>query len=253
MTQVDGQSLRLRHMSAQDLGFVVEEHRIHFPDGFFARLGAAFLVEYYRSHLSSPAARTWIAELDGQPCGFLVGMTNPALHRRHLLHSRGLLRRGLLALLARPDLTLHFLRTRARRYARAMLKARRPMPGSPQRSASTRVAVLAHVAVRPHARSRGIGTGLIERFVQDAAAAGCTRITLVTDAGPEGASGYYTHRGWQPRGEHPTHDGKLLTTFDLVLVGPALTKVDAREARPAKRRPTKRRPTKRGPTKRGAP
>ena len=40
-------------MNTADLGFVVREHRRHFPDGFFARLGRGFLREYYRAFLLS--------------------------------------------------------------------------------------------------------------------------------------------------------------------------------------------------------
>ncbi|WP_328971443.1 GNAT family N-acetyltransferase [Streptomyces sp. NBC_00239] len=204
-------------MTPEELPFVVAEHRKHFPDGFFARLGPAFLTAYSRTYISSPHAGAYIAESDGEPVGFLVGVIEPVAHRRHVLqvHRRKLLLRAAGALALRPPLALHFLRTRLPRYCRGLLRGR-PAPQVARGPRGT-TAVLAHVAVVEHARSRGIGEVLISRFVEDANNAGCARVSLVTVLGDGGAGMYYERRGWVPQGETSSPDGRRLATYDLLL------------------------------------
>lgn len=212
-----GIPFQIRRMGPEQLPFVVAEHLKYFPDGFFARLGPSFLTAYCRTYLSSPHAAAYIAERDGEPVGFLVGVVAPEAHRRHVLevHRRKLLVCAAAGLAVRPQLTAHFLRTRLPRYCRKLL------PGRPAEQAAAgprgTTAVLAHVAVVEHARSRGIGDALIDRFVEDAADAGCARVSLVTALGDDGAGPYYERRGWVYRGETRTPDGRQLATYDLPL------------------------------------
>jgi GNAT superfamily N-acetyltransferase len=215
-----------RPMTQADLEFVVSQHLHHFPDGFFARLGRTFLCEYYRAFLTGSAVRATIAEVDREPAAYLVGVTDPAAHRDHVVqrHGRTLVLKALAAMLRRPALAVLFLRTRAGLYARKLLRRRGPSapdspgsaadPGSapPPRSGAT--AVLTHVAVVPTAQSRGIGSELIRRFDEEVATAGCERLTLVTASGDEGAGPYYRRRGWQASGDRCTPDGLHLTTYE---------------------------------------
>ncbi|MGP3684239.1 GNAT family N-acetyltransferase [Streptomyces sp. IBSNAI002] len=218
------QPFSVRFMANEDLPFVVGEHRRHFPDGFFARLGPAFLTSYTRTYLTSPHATGFIAEVDGRPAGFLVGIVDGAPHRRHLLRAHGisLLGRAALGLLARPRLAWQFSRTRLARYYRKLVPGRAPVGAAGPRPAHRvgREAVLSHVAVTPDARSLGIGNELIERFAQFALLADCARISLVTAAGPTGAGPYYEQRGWRRRGETRTPDGLPFVTYERTLLPP---------------------------------
>jgi ribosomal protein S18 acetylase RimI-like enzyme len=205
-------------MSTADLGFVVREHRRHFPDGFFARLGRGFLREYYRAFLTSAKSRTVVAELDGTPVAYLVGVTDPAAHRSHVVqrHGRTLLVRAAAAMLVRPSLAYCFLRTRVGLYTRKLLRRRSRVAAGPvQANGDDSVtAVLTHVAVAPEAQSIGIGSELIAHFDQEVAAVGCDRLALVTASGEDGAGPYYRRRGWKARGERCTPDGMQLTTYE---------------------------------------
>ncbi|HWL97938.1 MAG TPA: GNAT family N-acetyltransferase [Nocardioidaceae bacterium] len=206
-------------MSPADLGFVVREHRRHFPHGFFARLGGGFLREYYRAFLTSAKSRTVVAELDGAPVGYLVGVTDPAAHRSHVVHRHGrvLVARAVAAMLVRPSLAFRFLRTRVGLYTRKLLRRgpRVPSGGSVEASDDgCATAVLTHVAVTPEAQSIGIGTELIDRFDREVAGVGCDRLALVTASGDDGAGPYYRRRGWTPRGDRSTPDGLRLTTYE---------------------------------------
>jgi ribosomal protein S18 acetylase RimI-like enzyme len=213
-----------RTMDAEDLPFVVEQHLHHFPDGFFARLGPRFLREYYRGFLTGASARTAVAETDGRRVGYLVGVTDPASHRDHVVrrHGRGLVLRAAAAMLLRPSLAVCFLRTRSGLYTRKLLRRRRrasTAPASP--GTAGRTAVLTHVAIEPSAQSQGIGSTLIQRFQRQVADAGCDRLTLVTASGDDGAGPYYRRRGWTALGERRTPDGLLLTTFERPVAGHA--------------------------------
>lgn len=206
--------VRYRAMSPADLPYVVAEHRHHFPDGFFARLGPRFLTEYYRAFLTGPSTRTIVADQDGEPVGYLVGVTDPAAQRAHVVqqHGRRLMARAAAAMLVRPFLAALFLRTRGCLYARKLL--RRRSDGRAVEVPCPRAAVLSHVAIADRAQSAGIGSALVRWFEQQAAAAGCERLVLVTVSGEDGAAGYYRRRGWKAAGERCTPDGRWLTTFE---------------------------------------
>lgn len=207
-------------MGAEQVPFVVAEHLTCFPDGFFARLGPAFLAAHCRTYISSPYACAYVAERNGQAVGFLVGVIDPAAHRRHVLHEHGrrLVLCALAALSMRPRLATHFLRQRLTRYCRKLLV---PRIAGEEAAPHGVTAVLAHVAVSGHARSGGAGGALIGRFVADASDAGCARVSLVTAVGDGGAGPYYERRGWIRRGETRTPEGRLLATYDLPLTRPA--------------------------------
>lgn len=214
----------VRFMDPKHLPYVVREHLRLFPDGFFARLGPGFLTAYTGTYLTSPHALAFIAVVDGRPVGYLVGVTDPALHRRHVLRRHGgkLLMHALGGLAVRPGLLVHFLRTRLPRYYRKLTRRQQPQqvaPASPQTPGGPG-AVLAHVAVDEAARSLGIGADLIERFVAAAAIAGCGRVSLVTADGPQGAGPYYQRRGWRPAGESQTPEGRRLLTYERALGAP---------------------------------
>jgi GNAT superfamily N-acetyltransferase len=207
-----------RRMGVADLPFVVDQHLHHFPDGFFARLGPTFLGEYYRAFLTGSSVSASVAEVDGQPAGYLVGVTDPATHREHVVrrHGRSLVLKALVAMLRHPSLGLLFLRTRMGLYARKLLRRARKPDASTGTQATAELgptAVLTHVAITPSAQSYGIGSELIRRFDDEVAGTGCEQLTLVTASGADGAGQYYEHRGWTPCGERRTPDGLWLTTY----------------------------------------
>jgi ribosomal protein S18 acetylase RimI-like enzyme len=216
-------------MEPEDLRFVIAEHGVHFPDGFFARLGPRFLTAYTGTYLTSPHARAYIAEVDGEPAGYLVGVLDPAAHRGHVfsVHGRRLALRAGAALCVRPRLALHFIRTRLGRYVRKVLPGLQGRGG--MTAAITRrdeaegvTAVLSHVAVANGVRSLGLGSGLVRHFVQDAAASGCARVSLVTAAEADGAGCYYERLGWEYVGETCTPEGRSFAIYDYAFTrGPA--------------------------------
>ncbi|MDX3695654.1 GNAT family N-acetyltransferase [Streptomyces europaeiscabiei] len=211
-------------MDQDDLGFVVTEHLSHFPDGFFARPGPRFLRAHTATYRSGAHARAYIAEVDRIPFGLLVGVTDPAAHREHVVRGHGwkLTLLACAGLAVRPRLALHFIRTRLGRYAGKLLPQRSGRNSSTEQAPSPggsdgTTAVLTHVAVIGRVRSLGLGTALVQRFADDATAAGCARVSLVTAAGPGGAGGYYERLGRRRTGETLTPEGRSFLTYEYPL------------------------------------
>ncbi|MBI4692822.1 MAG: GNAT family N-acetyltransferase [Gammaproteobacteria bacterium] len=59
-----------------------------------------------------------------------------------------------------------------------------------------RAAILEDMVVHPRARDRGLGGRLLEGAIAHCRAAGCARITLLTDADNVGAIRFYGRRGF---------------------------------------------------------
>lgn len=212
--------LSIRNMGAADLAFVVEQHSLYFPDGFFARLGRRFLTEYYHSFLTGESAFSSIAEMDGKRVGYLVGTTSPKHHREHVVRRHGvaLAWRAALAMLTRPRLTVHFLRTRAKLYGgKIVRRCLAGRAGNATQLGSASTAVLSHVAVVPDSQAQGAGTALLTQFEGSARKNGCQRILLVTASGQDGAGRYYRSHGWAAVAEQTTPDGRHLTTYSRQL------------------------------------
>jgi len=66
----------------------------------------------------------------------------------------------------------------------------------PSTALGGRVALLEDMVVRPDARGRGAGSLLLRAAVEFARAAGCLRITLLTDADNAAAQRFYARHGF---------------------------------------------------------
>lgn len=219
-------------MGLQDLSYVVDTHRAEFGDGFFARLGPRFLARYYRTFLDGPTAVAVIAESEGTPRGYLVGVLQPRQHRALLLryHGVGLAAHGTVAMIRHPRMGLTFLFTRSSRYVQGVkrgLRSRAPAADSGPGSGSAaepagETAVLTQVVVDRRHRARGVGTRLLNHFRTEAEQAGCTEAALVTVAGSSGAGAFYEAHGWTRSGSVTTPEGKSLWKYAISLpAGPS--------------------------------
>ena len=210
-------SVSLRAMELSALPTAVHLHRTTLPTGFFVELGDRFLTRYYRTFLTSPAAVALVAEIDGKIGGFLVGSSDEIAHHRHVIDlSRwGLARAGATALLARPELTARFLRTRARRYMRGIRRSSES--SEPAQERAPRTGVLSHIAVDQNLRRSGVGAALVEGFTQIAAVHDVEVLRLYTSDDNEAARTFYKRLGWQEQEIQHDIDGKpwILLTLDL--------------------------------------
>ena len=195
----------VRPADSADLRDTADLHLAQLPGGFFARLGAGFLRRYHATFLVSPYAVAFVATGVDEAVGFLVGTLDNRPHYRFVVKRLGLrlaLRAGA-AMLIRPALLWLFLRTRAVRYARWILRyplRARQVPAAagsapPAGVAGPTVAVLTHVAVSASAQGNGTGRALVAAFVDAARAAGADEARLVTTAGGP-AERFYDRLGW---------------------------------------------------------
>lgn len=199
--------------------FSAQLHRLLLPESFFVALGPRFVAAYHESFRSSPHGVALIAWLGSGPVGMLVGTTGNQAHYRWVARHRGLRLAGvgILALLARPALAVHFARTRGGRYLRAILRyalrGRSSTPGADPSADGGQTAVLTHVAVDEAARGHGLGRALVDTFVAEAAAGGAERGELVTDADNHDNHAFYRHCGWTAVDQHPDRDGQHKLRF----------------------------------------
>ena len=216
-----------------DLAFAARLHLQALPGGFFADLGERFLRSYYDTFVDSPYGAALVAEIDGGPVGALLGTVDNRKHWAWVVRHRGweLALRVLLALVVRPPLAWRFLRTRVRRYLRAVLRLVRRSTAShglgqvaaeadgDGAAAGVTIAVLMHVSVLSQARRCGAGAALVGRFVDAARGEGADVAELVTRANEAGAGGFYRRLGWEHRRDRAGHDGVRLSEFVLDLRG----------------------------------
>lgn len=216
-------------MTRGDLPFVLGQHREAFPDNVVGRLGPMLLHRYYRTFLNAPFSVSVVAEQHGHPAGYLVGILDTSRHRRLLLRRHGAaLAVALLVGFARhPVLVTRIMKSRAAKTLSARRTARRtgsqseldhrghggPDPGPGP------VAVLSHVAVPQSSQHRGIGRRLVDHFVAEARAAGCSEVWLATLDDTDGAWKFYERLGWESTSRRRTFDGRPLRFYCLRLDG----------------------------------
>ena len=190
-----------------DVAFSAALHAEALPHGFFVDLGPGFLRAYHRTYLDSPYAVFKVASLKGHRIGFVAGAIDPARHRRWLFRRHGLRLAaiGTGALLVRPRVGLHFLRTRVQRYLAAW-RRHRGQPGGRAAESTAAHAQLSHLATAPGARGVGAGAALVRAFVESARAGGADEVTLTTLRGPDGAGPFYRSQGWE-QGENVAFNG----------------------------------------------
>lgn len=211
-------SVQVRELRPGDVPRAVDLHRRSLPSSFFDRLGPRFLRAYHRGFADSPHGVALEAVDVDRLLGILVGTTDNAAHHRWVLRHRGgqLGVLGVLGLLGDPRLVVVFARTRALRYARAVLRRFAPSAaptggGGHGGGGAGRVAVLTHVVVDGSARRHGVGEALVHAFSRRAH--GAAYIALVTLDGPEGAAPFYDHLGWRRHARRRDHDGRPIIEY----------------------------------------
>lgn len=206
-------------LSPDDTAATAHLHASQLGHGFFGCLGERFLAAYHATFLASPHAVAFVAASGDRTVGFLVGTLAPQGHTRWVLRERGrrLAVLGALALAARPALAARFVRTRSGPYARRLLTGRRDRTPVPAADLRLRVAVLTHVAVDPSVRGSGVGSALVDAFVDSARCAGAERALLVTLEGERGAGPFYERLGWARTDSRTDRDGHPIAEFGLAL------------------------------------
>ena len=206
----DETAVCLRVVEVADVSRTARIHAAALPGGFFVDLGPRFLRCYHRTFLTSPAGVAILAERSGETVGFIVGTIDEATHYRHVVRRDRLAlgARGLVALGANPILLSRFVRTRAVRYLRGIVRLSRQVADLPE-DVTPRVTsgVLSHMAVESSSRGAGIGSTLLCAFEDTARALGAKTVRLSTAAENTAAQAFYERAGWRRGDERSDADG----------------------------------------------
>lgn len=196
-----------RPMELSDLESVAKQHLAQLSAGFFGSLGERFLVAYYRTYLTSPVGVAMIVEAEGRPAGYLVGTVDEASHREHVieLERTRLALIGLQCIMTRPGLIPRFVRTRLRKYGRAI---RPGIHRNARRHQPNRVSVLHHIAVAADSQGQGLGNALVSRFISLGRMHSVESFRLLTQTSNEMAMAFYLKHGWSVEKEIVDNDGE---------------------------------------------
>lgn len=163
--------IQVRRMQAADLSEVARVHSVAFQGFFLDAMGQPFLRAYYDVVLRYPESIALVAQdAGGRVVGFAVGFVNPSGFYAFLKSQwRRLLPGACYALLRRPQLL--------GRIVLSNLRVRKKSKAPP--SATDTTIELASIASAT--RAGGVGSQLIEAFVEQARRTRGTRIALTTD------------------------------------------------------------------------
>lgn len=224
---VPAASLEIRPLTREHLSATATLHAHQLPNGLFPALGQRFLRLWHRTFLDTDhAAGAVVVDTSAHDTvvGYLLLALDPLehIHELKIKYRRELLREGIYGLVRRPSLGLHFVRTRAVRYA-VRLFARRPC--CPDASAEEPVpAVVQAVVTDPRYAGRKVATRLLHWAQLRTMDAGIRQLALVTDAEmtsggallapaeSQGAAAMYDHLGWR-RVAQRERDGRQLVEF----------------------------------------
>jgi ribosomal protein S18 acetylase RimI-like enzyme len=206
----------IRPMTRRDVELAARWHSEEFPDGFYPRLGSRFLAAYYRTFLTSPYAVALVTVAGGRITGYVAGTFDERRHGRWVLlrYCVLLVAVGTLCLLLRPWLWRDFVRCRAIRYLRRLVRAVLEAI-TPQRTVAA--GELAYIVTAQEARGQGVGASLLNEFRDRASRAGTRELRLVTAADAPRLSSFYQRHGWLPGERRTTLDGRALASFRLPL------------------------------------
>lgn len=185
----------VRDTVSSDLRAIAVLHIDAFPDSVLARLGPDVMERYYDWQLSGPHdVVAIVAEVDGQPAGYLFGGVFRGSTIGFVKREKWLLFRSVLR---HPGVLRSSLGWRRIALAGRLL-ARRPSPPAPEAPAAVpprSFGVLA-IAVDPRAQGRGVGRALMAETTARARAQGFERLHLSVHPDNEQALRFYRGLGF---------------------------------------------------------
>ena len=181
---------------------VVTIHCKSFPNSRSTQLGKPFLRKMYRWFVLYQPKSAFIAEVDGQPVGFVTGAIGGS--------SRKIFRYAFLeilwAFLRRPGLFLQpDMFEQWHSYLWGIVPPKRKprlVSGNPEFVKAT----LDSIAVSPHARGKNVGKSLVSAFENAARLQGATILRLGVERDNMAARRLYESCGWELAREDAIHN-----------------------------------------------
>lgn len=179
----------IRGATEYDAAFCARLHTAAIPTGFLPRLGQRFLTLLYRSIISSEVGVVLVADLDGDPVGFVAGTTDTAGLYRRFLRRHGIAA----ACAALPRL----MRPSMLRRAWETFRYEDPVGDTS--------AELLSMAVVLAGRRRGIGDRLGTDLLSQLHAGGASRVRVVVGDSNDAAISAYEKMGFVAAGSVVVH------------------------------------------------
>jgi ribosomal protein S18 acetylase RimI-like enzyme len=194
-------------------------HARELPEHFLTGAGPLFLRRYQRAFARRPGLALVVCDDDGEVRALLLGCALAGEFYSSLLRHDGaaLGLRLVLAAVRHPSWGLRLLRSRARRYLRALWSrrpgARRPgrIPGAP--SAYRPVGEVTILVVDRGARRQGLGQALLTAARQRAVEAGAVGMELVAASDDPRAAAFYRGQGWSDEGPVSSASGEQFRRY----------------------------------------
>lgn len=181
----------LRVGTVADAQMAAALHAGQITEGFLASLGPRFLTRLYRRVSLFEGSFLLMADVSGQPVGFLAGaMDMSALYKRFVLSD------GVVAALVS-----------APRLVRAWPRALETLRHGSGDKAESGTAELLSVAVDPVSRGHGAGTLLVNGFIDEARRRGAARAQVVVGADNDPAISLYSRSGFEKADDFELHPG----------------------------------------------
>lgn len=172
-----------------------------FPEFFLTSLGPRFLSLFYAGLVESPLGVLLVADLGGEPAGFVGGTTDEAAFFSWLKGRRRwqFVREAATASLKNPSALKRLWRARRR---------------DSEPAGSSYQAVLLTLGVDPERKRSGTGTVLVEAFARELSRQHVDGFCLTTDAhGNEEANSFYVRLGFQHVRTYTTVEGRVMNEY----------------------------------------
>lgn len=190
-------------MTHQDIAQVVDIHIEAFPGFFLTLLGRRVLSHYYKTVLMFPQNVAQVVENRNELIlGFVVGFTDPqGFYILFKKQRKKLIISILLALLRRP-----YLLKKISNNANRIKNQTADFPA---------VTELSSIAVSPRSGKRGIGSRLLQSFVETARISSINPISLTTDAENNASTRQFYERAGFTLGGFEQRAGRKLCVYYL--------------------------------------
>ena len=180
---------------------IVDIHLNTFEGFFLTFMGRGFLKKMYLSYCDHAPSDLLVAEEDGKPLGFLAYSFDMSGLYKHMIKKRlfSFAFYSLGAFFRKPKIFMRLIR--------AFLK-----PGESRREEA--YVELASIGVSPDAKSKGVGSALIDHLKNAVDFSRYAYISLETDAeNNEGANRFYVKNGFTLSREYATPEGRKMNEY----------------------------------------
>lgn len=192
-------------MQPSDVEQVVKVHLSSFPGFFLTFLGPRFLTSLYAYIASSPDGIGYVS-IDGTKIvGFVCGSTQPSgFYRRFLFKRwREIIFSVMLTVILKPAIA-----------PRLVWRVITP----PQASTEPGTATLLSIALIPQYQKKGVGTALVQEFLNDILRRSIHRVNLTTDRdNNDTVNSFYQRLGFQLVRSFVTPEGRWMNEYAISL------------------------------------